>query len=129
MSWRIVVVGIGLYLFLVVLPTALMSIDTSILAFFKSNNGVILHEWLGHLAWLIPGYLAGFRVKARGLEHGAIIGAVGSLTSQVMWHLFYPLGSFSSLWVNSIHWSLSHALLCALAASLGELHAYKRSQL
>jgi hypothetical protein len=83
---------------------------------------------LGALVWFVPGYHAGRSLKAMGLAHGALIGALGYSVAFVVMSALPELGFQDTRDIfRFLYGAVAIALVCSLAGGVGELHGSKRA--
>lgn len=128
MRWKAIAIGLGGYVALysghAFLMTGLANYDEALVS---ASWAVVLNDLLGLVTWLLPGYFAGRVAKQRGLLHGAVVGAIGTLcVSAGVFAAFGGIGNSGALGSFAVvFWTLKSAILCSLAAGVGELHVQK----
>lgn len=128
MHWKALAIGVGGYVALysghAFLMTGLANYDESLVS---AAWAVVANDLLALVTWLLPAYFAGRVAKQRGLLHGAVVGVVGTLcVSAAILAAFGEIGNSGALGSFAVvFWTLKSAILCSLAAGVGELHAQK----
>jgi len=85
---------------------------------------------LGALVWFVPGYHAGRSLKAMGLAHGALIGALGCGVAFVVMSALPELGFQGKRDIfHFLYGVVAVAFLCSLAGGVGELHGRRSHEL
>jgi len=78
-------------------------------------------EILKMLGWFVSGFVVGRALKSDGLIHGAIIGGLGGLLSQILSASVFDMSEIDYLYFWIIWGSIVSAFMCSLAGGVGEL--------